>query len=79
MTKAISVRLNDEIINFMRNDMGVDNNSDAIRGVLLWLKQYQSHYLASVRSYIQDSITHNPERSSEKSWREKIFRLRITR
>ena len=58
MTKAISVRLDTEILDFIHNDIGVTNTSDAIRGVLLWLKQYKDSYLGSVNEYIDTCITH---------------------
>ena len=58
MTKAISVRLDTEILDFIHNDIGVANTSDAIRGVLLWVKLYRSHYLDSVKDYISTRTTH---------------------
>jgi len=67
MTRAISIRLDEELLAFIRNDLGTPVTSEGIRGVLLWLKQYQAHYLSSVREYIQSCMTDNSERLSEKS------------
>ena len=58
MTKAISVRLDTDLLTFIDSIPGVPNRSDKIRGVLLWLNLYKDSYLGSVTEYIQSSITH---------------------
>ena len=67
MAKAISIRLEDDLIAFVDSITVIQNRSDKIRGVLLWLKQYQTHYLASVQEHIGMSVTPSSERLSEKS------------
>ena len=73
MTKAISVRLDTELLMFIDTIQGASTRSDKVRGVLLWLKQYQTHYLGSVQEHLQSCMTDNPEGFSEKSCEEKIL------
>ena len=61
MTKAISVRLDSDLLTFIDTIPTVTNRSDKIRGVLLWLKEYQAHYLVSVNEYIEQCITRNSQ------------------
>ena len=73
MTKAITIRLDADLLTFIDSISTAPNRSDKIRGVLLWLKQYKDSYLGSVNEYIDTCITHNPEGSTEKSCEEKIL------
>ena len=59
MTKTICIRLDPEILSFIDTLTPEPNRTEAIRGMVLWLKEYQDTYLSSVQSYIQDRITHN--------------------
>ena len=73
MTKAITVRLDPDLLTFLDSIPGATNRSDKVRGVLLWVQLYKDSYLGSVTEYIQQCITHNPERLSEKTCEEKIL------
>lgn len=59
MTKAICIRLDSEILSFIDTLTPEPNRTEAIKGMALWLQEYQDTYLASVKSYIQDRITRN--------------------
>jgi len=58
MTKAITIRLDADLLIFIDSISTAPNRSDKIRGVLLWLKQYKDSYLGSVNEYIDACITH---------------------
>ena len=73
MTKAITVRLDPDLLTFLDSIPGATNRSDKIRGVLLWLQLYKDSYLGSVVDYIQSSITHDSAGFIEKSCEEKIL------
>jgi len=75
MTKAITIRLDADLLTFIDSISTAPNRSDKIRGVLLWLKQYKDSYLGSVTDYIQSSITHDSVGSTEKSCEEKNFNV----
>ena len=57
MTKLIALRLEPSLIEFIDNIHADYNRSDKLRAVLLWLKEYQDSYLASVKDYLQARIT----------------------
>ena len=57
MTKAISVRLDTDLLTFIDAMPNISTRSDKIRGVLLWLKEYQAHYLSSINEYIVSCMT----------------------
>jgi hypothetical protein len=77
MTKAITVRLDPDLLTFLDSIPGAPNRSDKVRGVLLWLKLYQGSYLDSVKDHIQSCITQDsneiPERLSQETCEEKIY------
>jgi len=73
MTKAITVRLDADLLTFIDSISSIPNRSDKVRGVLLWLQLYKDSYLGSVTDYIQSSITHDSVGSTEKSYEEKIL------
>lgn len=75
MTKAISVRLDTDLLSFIDNNFTIGTRSDRIRAVLLWLKQYQSHYLGSVQEHLQSCMTSNSVDSIEKTCEEKILNV----
>ena len=76
MTKAISVRLDTELLTFIDTIQGASTRSDKVRGVLLWVQLYKDSYLSSVSDYMQSCITQDtneiPECSTEKTCEEKI-------
>jgi len=73
MTKAITVRIDTDLLTFLDSIPGAPNRSDKVRGVLLWLQLYKDSYLGSVTDYIQSCITQNPVGFSEKTCEEKIL------
>ena len=77
MTKAITVRLNPDLLTFLDSIPGATNRSDKVRGVLLWVQLYKDSYLSSVSDYMQSCITQDtneiPECSTEKTCEEKIL------
>ena len=77
MTKAITVRLDPDLLTFLDSIPGATNRSDKVRGVLLWLKQYKDSYLSSVTQHIESCVTQDtneiPECSTEKTCEEKIL------
>ena len=75
MTKAITVRLDPDLLTFLDSIPGATNRSDKVRGVLLWVQLYKDSYLGSVADYIQSSITHDSVGSTEKSCEEKNFNV----
>jgi len=75
MTKAITVRLDPDLLTFLDSIPGATNRSDKVRGVLLWVQLYKDSYLGSVTEYIQQCITHDSAGSVEKSCEEKNFNV----
>lgn len=61
MTKAISVRLDPDLLTFIDENFTEGNRSDRIRAVLLWLKQYKGSYLTSVQDILNLCITRNSQ------------------
>ena len=57
MTRAISIRLDADLLTFIDAMPNISTRSDKIRGVLLWLKEYQAHYLTSINEYIISCMT----------------------